>query len=496
MNENLQILAEKSENKMYNKTAIICQTILDSVIALAYILEVVKGNRSLLYGLLVVAFCYVPVVLAIMVYRKNPKSELALMRIIGIGFTALYTLVLFTAANDLVFTYAMPMLIILLVYNKKRFVIIIGLGAFIENVLAVIINIVVNHRTAASDIVTYEIQVLLILMCAIFFIVISGKFTEATKIREARVTIEKNKINDLFEKTVEVSGQMIGNVELVDSKMETLNASMENTLNSMSEVSTGTNETAMAIQNQLLKTEQIQDTIEAVENAVDMITDDMSKTINAVDDGKMRVESLTALSAKAEKAGNEVAASLDSFTEYTNKMNSITELIDSVASQTSLLALNASIEAARAGEAGRGFAVVASEISNLAGQTSSATADINELIGNISSQLSIMVDKIDTLIVANKEQGETAGKTAESFVEINTNIDEVKSQAAALEKAVAELASANKEIVDSIQTISAITEEVSAHSGETYNASESNQAILDEVGAIVAELKAEAEELK
>lgn len=496
MGENLQVLATKSENQIYNKAAIICQTVLNSVIALAYILEIVKGNRTAGYGLTVVAFCYVPVALSIILYKQQRDCENAVMRTIGIGFGALYTLVLFTAANDLVFTYVMPMLIILLVFNRKRFVVIIGMGAFIENVLAVIINVAVNHRTSAENIVTYEIQVLLVLMCSIFFIIISNKFTETSQIREARLTIEKNRINELFDKVMGISAKMTDDVELVDAKMATLNASMVDTLNSMSEVSTGTNESADAIQAQLLKTEQIQDTIETVERAVSLISDDMIKTVGAVDDGKKKIDNLTSLSAKAEQAGNEVAAALDSFTEYTNRMNSITELINSVASQTSLLALNASIEAARAGEAGRGFAVVASEISNLAGQTSSATADINSLIGNISSQLGLMVDKIDTLIVANKEQGETAGRTAESFVEIDSNIEEVKIQATELEKAVAELASANKEIIDSIQTISAITEEVSAHSGETYTASETNQAILDEVGAIVAELKDEAEKLK
>ncbi len=496
MEQNLEKLSAKSEFQMYNKVAIICQSILVSIIALAYVLEAVKGSRGIGYVSLVVVACYVPVILAVMVYKSNPESKAALMRIVGIGFTVLYTIVLFTANNDLVFTYVMPMLIILMVFNKKRFIVIIGIGAFIENVIAVILNIAVHGRTAQTDIVTYEIQVLLVLVSVIFFIVISSKFIEVTAIRAARVNIEKNKISDVYDRMLGISRDMTSNVELVDEKVSTLSISMEKTLDSMSEVATGTNESADAIQNQLLKTEQIQDSIESVTNVVDSIADDMNKTVKAVDEGEKQIKSLNDISDKANIAGNEAAEALSAFTEYTNKMNSITEIISSVASQTSLLALNASIEAARAGEAGRGFAVVASEISNLAGQTTAATADINDLIANISSQLGATVEKIDTLIAANIEQGKTAERTAESFVEITKNINEIKEQEEALEQIVASLAEANKEIVDSIQTISAITEEVSAHSDETYLATEANKSILIEVSGVVSELKEEAEQLK
>ena len=221
----------------------------------------------------------------------------------------------------------------------------------------------------------------------------------------------------------------------------------------------------------------------------------MDKSIEAVEQGREKIDNINTLAEEAEKAGNEVVSSLEAFTEYTNKMNSITELINSVASQTSLLALHASIEAARAGEAGRGFAVVATEISNLAGQTTSATADINELINNISSQLNNMVEKIDTLVSTNKTQNETALLAAESFTAINESIEQMKNQSAELNDSVEKLADANREIVDSIQTISAITEEVSAHSSETYTASEMNQEILKEVERLVVELNEEARQL-
>ncbi len=498
MGENINELQEKaamSEMQRANRVGVVCQTILLCIIAAAYLLELIKGNRTLGYTLLVLALCIAPVILARMAYNKQRDCEFAVMRIIGIGFALLYTVVLFTANNNLVFTYVLPMLLICMLFNNVRFVYIIGIGAILENVFDVIYEAVIKKNTSAENIVSYEIQVLLVLMCVIFFIMINRMYALFNEIRAARLTLEKTKINELFEKILGISKAMSSNVELVESKMISVNSSMEQTINSMSEVSTGTNESAEAIQNQLVKTELIQDSIGQVENAVEEIAGYMDKSIEAVEQGREKIDNINTLAEEAEKAGNEVVSSLEAFTEYTNKMNSITELINSVASQTSLLALNASIEAARAGEAGRGFAVVATEISNLAGQTTSATADINELINNISSQLNNMVEKIDTLVSTNKTQNETALLAAESFTAINESIEQMKNQSAELNDSVEKLADANREIVDSIQTISAITEEVSAHSSETYTASEMNQEILKEVERLVVELNEEARQL-
>lgn len=177
-------------------------------------------------------------------------------------------------------------------------------------------------------------------------------------------------------------------------------------------------------------------------------------------------------------------------------MNSITDLINNVATQTSLLSLNASIEAARAGEAGRGFAVVASEISNLASQTTSATEDITSLIGNISDKLQIMIETIYNLLDSNKEQISTVEKTSESFTKITENITTIQSQSLNLVNIIDNLSVANKAIVNNIQTISAITEEVSAHANTTYTTSEQNQAIVNEMNTLITSLNNSTNELK
>jgi len=493
--EYLKKMASSSKQGLANKVACICATVLTSIIAIAYLIEVFKGNRTFGYFMVVALLCYVPIIMAWIFYNQNKSAPNSVMRSIGIGFSLLYTVVLFTANNNLVFSYIFAMLLVLLLFNKMRFVVIIGIGASLENIIDVIIRLA-NANGDASVVVSCEIQGLLVVLCVVFFVVVTWATNMQSEIRQARLTMESKKISDLLQQVLAISDSVADNVVKVDDKVASLNDSMGQTLNAMSEVSTGTNETAEAIQNQLVKTEEIQEYITSVENATDTITGNMKTTTEAIASGQKQIDNLMKLTQISDKAGNEVASALQSFKETTGQMNSITELINSVASQTSLLALNASIEAARAGEAGRGFAVVASEISNLANQTTTATEDINSLIGQINSQLGNMVDTIGNLIKSNEEQSASADETAKDFTVITDNINVINVKSDELKSIVEKLASSNKEIVDSIQTVSAITEEVSAHSNETYSASEDNVNVLDQVRELVDVLNENAQKLK
>lgn len=263
----------------------------------------------------------------------------------------------------------------------------------------------------------------------------------------------------------------------------------------MQEVSSGTNDTAESIQSQLGKTEEIQHYIEQLANMAENIAESMGQAKENVAIGRKNIDSLNEQMVVSERAGNEVVESMKSLEEYMTNVQSIIDLITSVASQTSLLALNASIEAARAGEAGRGFAVVATEISNLANQTQTATVNITEVIHNVSDKLDVAANAVEQLMGNSKKQSESANQAADSFVLISESTERVDEQSERLGNAVAKLTDANSGIVESIQTISAIMQEVSAHSQETYTVSERNTGIVDEVTRLVDNLNEQAQRL-
>jgi methyl-accepting chemotaxis protein len=329
-----------------------------------------------------------------------------------------------------------------------------------------------------------------------YVIAISNGNLAFSEIRTAKLKLSENKTNALMQNILNISGDMTELIANVGDEMERLQDSVDQTVSSMVEVSTGTGESADAVQRQLLKTEDIQNYIGEVEEAGRVINENIATTNDAVNEGKQNITRMIGYTEQVDKAGNDVASALEIFKEATSKMNTITDLITNVASETSLLALNASIEAARAGDAGRGFAVVASEISGLASQTTDATDNIVALIENISSQVGSMVETIQGLITVGAEESKCAEETANSFNTIAENVAVINEHSTQLFNVINQLATANKEIVDSIQTISSITEEVTAHATETHAISEQNQSIVRDINDIVAKLNNDVATLK
>ena len=197
---------------------------------------------------------------------------------------------------------------------------------------------------------------------------------------------------------------------------------------------------------------------------------EMLATMNTVSEGlKETSASVEEAYEQALKCANDAHNSRSEMGSMVNSMNRISETskkieniiaeIESIASQTNLLSLNASIEAARAGEAGRGFAVVADEIRNLADQSAKSAVDTRELVSNTlfeieqGSKIAFKTaDVLDGVVNAIQQIAETNNKLAENS----------KEQAYAVEQADIGIG----RISEVVQSNSAAAEESSATSQE------------------------------
>ena len=245
---------------------------------------------------------------------------------------------------------------------------------------------------------------------------------------------------------------------------------------------------------------------EEIETASSQIMDMGSEIENIVRD----VDKLNATSKTMKQAGDtsaEIMKHLASSTERTNeaiqkigaqvyatnesaqKIRAAVDIISSIASQTSLLSLNASIEAARAGEFGKGFAVVASEIQKLADESSDSAQTITDVINSLLADAEMTVEimkEVEEIIIDQKQKLEA---TQVHFVDVANGINSSREDASMIEKRTHVCDSSRKTVVDVIGSLSALSQENAASAQETT-------ASMEELNATIHLLADAANNLK
>jgi len=194
----------------------------------------------------------------------------------------------------------------------------------------------------------------------------------------------------------------------------------------------------------------------------------VSKTVNGMASIASTVADSSALIGELDRNSEEVGR--------------VISVINGIAEQTNLLALNAAIEAARAGEQGRGFAVVADEVRTLAGRTAEATQDISRIIDKIQSDTSKSVKSMDSVSLQVRGGVEQAEKGLKAMDAIVSSSEESMQMAASIATAVEEQSMTTREVSASVESIAAV-------SRDTDSTCTSMQGAAQELAQLGGELK-------
>ena len=427
-----------------NRVAMIAHGVINACMLFISVIGFVEHTVSVPVLVVLLLLGIIPVLAEFICWKRDHATK-AIKHLSLIGFALFYTVLLFTAQCNMVYAFVIPMMFAVMPYHDVKAFALINVGTVVENILVVLLGATQGgFGYLGQDAGFIQISVMILLCITSIYATISNQKNTDENIES--ITAAQDRAEATLREVMEMSSRMETSVADITAELNKLETAFDSTKTAMEEVSAGSGESAAAIQQQTSQTEAIQEKVNTVGEVAETIGSNMEHTIEMLDAGK---EEMTGLKEQAEDSArnSELAAQkLETLDHYMQEMHSIVEIISKIANQTSLLALNASIEAARAGEAGRGFSVVAKEISGMATQTKDATGNIAELIQNVSGAIGEVVTVIRQMI-----------------------------------QIVEALKTANQEIVDSIQTISATTEEVSAHASETLEAEERNREILQKI---------------
>lgn len=293
-----------------------------------------------------------------------------------------------------------------------------------------------------------------------------------------------NAMKEMAEKIKKIIAEVKTTADNVASASEQLSASSEQMSRGVVEQSGRASQIATS------SSEMSQTVIDVAKNA-STIASSAADTAKVAQEGESvvsrSVEEVKAIAATVSESAQMVSA----LGERSKQIGEIVSVINDIADQTNLLALNAAIEAARAGEQGRGFAVVADEVRKLAERTTKATKEISGMIKTIQAETGTAVTAMDEGTRKVQNGVRLANEAGDALKEIVTGVENVTDMISHIATSAEEQSATTDEITQNMDSIAEVAKTNVAAIGEVSRATNEMSRLAAELKGLVVNFKIE-----